>query len=412
MRFFYTFSIRCFGIVALVFSLFHKKSAQWVKGRKNWEQKLKSGLNGAENVIWVHCSSLGEFEQGRPIIESLKERGEKILVTFFSPSGYENLENYEFADFVFYLPLDTPANAKKFLDICKPKSVIFVKYEFWFNFMEIINQRSIPLFLISGIFRSEQYFFSFYGRWFAKQLNSFTQMFVQDKESKNLLSTININKVVVSGDNRFDRVIKIASKPAKIKKIEDFIQTQQVIVAGSTWAQDENLFIKLLDSGELNAKLIIAPHQVDTGHIQELYKKLGDKACLYSELIEGDINSSKQVLIVDTIGLLSSIYQYANLAYIGGGFGLGIHNSLEAAVYGIPLLFGPNYSKFREAVEMVKIGSAQPVNNYKEFAQTVIKLMTDKDYNKVLSDLNINYVKDNAGASELVLQKLAELKAY
>ena len=408
MRFFYTFLVRCFNTLAVIFSLFHKKSALWVTGRKNWENQLRSGLTNLNNVVWVHCSSLGEFEQGRPIIERLKENGENILVTFFSPSGYENLKNYKFADFVCYLPLDTPKNANKFLDICRPKYVIFVKYEFWFNFIEMIRRRSIPLFLISGIFRSDQYFFKFYGSWFSAQLRSFTSFFVQDIESKNLLKSINVTNVEVSGDNRFDRVIKIASSPLKLEKIEEFIQSQPVVVAGSTWAPDENLFAVFIARSELKFKIVLAPHQVDAGHIQELKKKFGNNACLYSELIEGKSGSSKQVLIVNSIGILSSIYQYADIAYIGGGFGMGIHNSLEAAVYGTPLVFGPNYSKFREAVEMVKMGSALSVKNYDQFAGALEKLMTDKEYKSHLAQLNKNYVSDHAGASDIVLKTLSE----
>lgn len=367
-----------------------------MEGRANIFKKLRSQIKPEDQLVWFHCASLGEFEQGRPLIEKYKAQGAgyKVLLTFFSPSGYEVRKNYQGADYVFYLPLDTPANAKEFIEIIKPKAAFFIKYEFWYNYLAELKKQNVPSYLISGIFRPEQYFFKWYNGWFRKQLNNFTCFFLQNEQSQKLLESIGYKNSIVSGDTRFDRVCDLAENAVSIPAVEKFKNEKHLVIAGSTWNEDEKLLVKLIPNSQLpipNFKLIIAPHEIDEAHLQSTIKLFGNlKVVRFSQANESVI-SAYDVLIIDNIGMLSSIYKYADVAYIGGGFGNGIHNVLEAAVFGIPVIFGPNYQKSDEAKDLIKLKGAFPISSSSGLKEIISKMffnavermqsgMTCKDY--------------------------------
>ncbi|MDA3779752.1 MAG: 3-deoxy-D-manno-octulosonic acid transferase, partial [Bacteroidales bacterium] len=356
MHYIYNFSIRVYFFLIKIASLFNNKAKLFVDGRKNLFNNLNK-IDSKNKLAWFHCASLGEFEQGRPLIEKLKKEHPeyKILLTFFSPSGFEIRKNYRMADYIFYLPVDTPKNAKKFVDLVKPDIVFFIKYEFWFNFLKEIKKNNIPLYVVSAIFRNKQSFFKWYGKRYRKELAAISHFFVQDDESKRLLAKININNVTVTGDTRFDRVYEISKQSKELPIINNFKNDTQVFIAGSTWKPDEEIITSYINKNHNKIKFIIAPHEIDETNIRRIENSIADNIPVvrYSNANEKDL-SSVRVLIVDNIGLLSSIYKYANIAYIGGGFGKGIHNILEAACYSIPVIFGSNYYKFNEAVELVK----------------------------------------------------------
>lgn len=370
----------------------------------NWKSDLRKAVGEEKNLIWVHCSSLGEFEQGRPFIEELHNKGEKVLLTFFSPSGYENQKNFKAAFHVCYLPADSLKNARSFLEITSPKAAFFVKYEFWFNYIEMLRRKKIPLFLISGVFRNDQYFFKFYGRYFAKQLKTLKHLFVQDETSKILLESIGINQVSISGDTRIDRVWNITSKPLEIPEIEHFAKNSSLCVAGSTWPEDEELLSTLYREFK-GLKIVIVPHDVSSNHIQNIRKKF-PAAILYSEIQNSEMES--EIIIVDVIGKLSSLYQYADFAYIGGGFGKGIHNTLEPAAYGIPIAFGPNYHKFKEARDMLARNGARLISDLSDLRKFLLE-MQDESIVKIMGDINKSYITENLGATKIIVEKLESL---
>jgi len=405
MHLLYNLSIRFFGLMMRLMSLFNTKAKQWLTGRNNWEISLTEKIKNDSDFIWFHCSSLGEFEQGRPIIEALKKRGEKVILTFFSPSGYENLKNFNGAYHVCYIPLDTTYNAKKWMELINPKVILFVKYEFWYNFILQAKKGNIPLFLISGIFRDDHYFFKSYGKWFAKQLMSFAHFFVQDEKSMELLRTIGIKHVSLSGDTRFDRVIDISLNPKEMSDIESFCSEGITIVAGSTWPEDENLLLQLLDHHN-NLKIILVPHDVFEERIQKLLVKTNKKAVLYSQINSGILS---RILIIDKVGFLSSIYKYGQIAYIGGGFGKGIHNTLEAAIYGVPVIFGPNYQKFKEAINMVEQNSAFSIKNFDELNERISMLLNETERRKIGQE-NKEFVFSQQGATKKILHHLEGLQ--
>jgi 3-deoxy-D-manno-octulosonic-acid transferase len=336
MRLLYNLFIGLYGIALHCASPFHKKASLWVKGRKNWERKLREQLKPGAKAIWVHCASLGEFEQGRPLIEALRAESvidTQIILTFFSPSGYEIRKEYKGADVVCYLPLDTPSNARTFLEMVRPEKIFFIKYEFWFNYLSEIKARNTEAYLVSAIFRKEQLFFKGYGQFARKGLEAFTHIFVQDEDSKELLSSISYNRVSVTGDTRFDRVYDIALHSASIVMAEQFKNGKALLVAGSTWEADEELLLHLnMDE----YKLLIAPHEISDMHIQQLVQKFSKHHPVLFSKAGSDIAEQK-VLIIDNVGMLSSLYKYATVAYVGGGFGKGIHNVLEPAVFGMPV---------------------------------------------------------------------------
>lgn len=393
-------------------SLFNKKARLWVAGRKDLTARLRHALrDNAAPVIWIHCASLGEFEQGRTILESLKKQypGHKILLTFFSPSGYEIRKNYAHADWVFYLPLDTRRNARDFVNLVKPALTIFVKYEYWYHLLHALKDRGKPVLLISALFRENAIFFKSYGGFHRGMLRCFTHIFVQDPESKDRLSPIiPATKITVAGDTRFDRVAEIASGFEPIPAIAAFVhQHPLVLVAGSTWPDDEKKLATYLKSNNSKITLIIAPHEVNGDHIKEI-KSLFPAALLFSRLKEAP-GLRSNVLIIDNIGMLSRLYYYADIAYIGGGFNKsGIHNTLEAAVFGKSVLFGPNYQKFAEARTLIKNGGAFSYNTNYQLIKILNKLEANRDFRQESGVKAGQFVSENTGATHIILSYICE----
>jgi len=394
MSILYNISIQVFVIAARISALFNTKAKLWYKGRKNICKQLSEAIKQEQNIVWFHCASLGEFEQGKPVIEAYKQKypKHKILLTFFSPSGYEIRKNYKSADWVFYLPADTKANAKRFISIVNPIKVVFIKYEFWFNYMTELKKQNIPFYSASTIFRKEQVFFN-YG-WFAKQLNNVSHFFVQDQNSKALLQNIGFFNCTVTGDTRFDSVIANTQNAISIPLIEEFSKNKTTIICGSTWTKDEALLAKYIKENS-NYNYIIAPHELQ--HISALQKQTN--ALLFSKADNTNISNSN-VLIIDSIGILSNIYQYGKLAYIGGGFGVGIHNILEAVAFGLPVVFGPNHQKFNEATELINQKGAISISNYKELTSAI------DFFNTFDKSIAINYIQENSGATTKILNTI------
>ena len=390
----YNISIQLYVIAIRFAALFNAKAKLWVNGRKNIFQKIEEVTKGEQNIVWFHCASLGEFEQGKPIIEGYKQKypSHKILLTFFSPSGFEIRKNYEGVDWVFYLPADTKSNAKKFISIVKPIKVIFIKYEFWFNYMAEVKKQNISFYSVSAIFRDGQAFFKY--NWFANQLKNITHFFVQDKTSADLLKSIGLTNHTISGDSRFDSVLSTTQNPKSFPLIKQFCKTKPTIICGSTWLKDETLLSQFIKENP-QYNYIIAPHEMH--HISHLQKQTG--AQLFSTSNTENINSNN-VLIIDSIGILSSIYQYANIAYIGGGFGSGIHNILEAITFGLPVIFGPNYQKFNEAAELIALGGAKSISNYTELTLAIDSFA---NFNQTIAT---NYIKNSSGATETIIESL------
>ncbi len=409
MQLLYNIVIRLYFIAIFIASFFNKKARLWIKGRKNLFKDLRNNIGDAKNIIWVHCASLGEFEQGRPLIEVIKEKYPKykILLTFYSPSGYEVRKNYKYADFVSYLPLDTPLNAKKFLSIVKPEKVFFVKYEFWFYFLKNIHDTKIPVYLISAMFRKNQLFFKGYGRWYRQSLFFFRHIFVQNDSSRYLLSKVNYDHVTVAGDTRFDRVHEIASNVTKNSMVELFKMNHPVLIAGSTWPEDDDLLVQFINECVNSWKFIVAPHVIDHSHIEHLQMRITKKSILFSESKDAHL-ADYDVMIIDNIGMLSSLYQYGNIAYIGGGFGKGIHNILEATTFGMPVVFGPNYQKFNEAKELIDAGGAFSISDFGGLKRFVHFFMTNPDSMKEAAVICSNYVKNNVGATQKILKETFE----
>ena len=351
MRIFYNHGIYLYYVGIFIFSFFNIKAKKWWDGRKGEFQKYSFLFNTKEKIAWFHSASLGEFEQGRTVIENFKLQhpSYKILLTFFSPSGYEVRKNYSGTDFILYLPIDTPFQAKKFIEMVHPDIVFFIKYEFWFNYLKILHDKQIPVYLISGIFRPQQHFFKVYGAWYRNQLKHFTHFFVQDDATMLLLQSIGLTNVTVSGDTRFDRVIEIANAKKSFPLIEKFITNHAILIAGSSWEADEDILIDYMKSGDPGLRYIIAPHEIDNERINKLQQKLPFASLLFSDVNEENVKGAK-ILIINNIGILSHLYQYANIAMIGGGFGKGIHNILEAVAFGNPVLFGPNYHNFQKQI--------------------------------------------------------------
>ncbi|MEZ5084366.1 MAG: glycosyltransferase N-terminal domain-containing protein [Bacteroidales bacterium] len=391
-------------------SIFNDKAKHWVHGRKDIFNKLRSAIGNTKNVTWFHAASLGEFEQGRPVIEAFKKKypEKKILLTFFSPSGYEPRKDYPGVDFVFYLPVDTLKNAKKFLSIVNPETAIFIKYEFWFNYLKFLRHDSVPTFLISGIFRENQHFFKWYGKWFRKQLSSFTHFFVQNEKSEKLLHSIGFPNVSISGDTRFDRVADIAKQNKEYPLIAQFAKENHIILAGSSWSQDETFLPGLFNLGIPNLKIIIAPHEIKKERISEILTLFKDRNPItYSYASAENINDS-DVLVIDGMGFLSSLYQYCKIAIIGGGFGKGIHNILEAVTFGKPVIFGPTYDKFNEAVELIHRGGAFSFSEQKELNTKIKKLMLDESFYSIASRTCESYIKENTGATKQIMACLSK----
>ena len=398
---FYRFIIFCASISG------NEKAKQWLTGRKNWELALRHAFDKQpENVIWFHCASLGEFEQGRPVLEKIKSNypSHFILLTFFSPSGYEIRKNYSVADHICYLPLDGKDTVKKFIRIVNPLAVYFVKYEFWYHYTKELSDRNIPFFFISSHFRKNQIFFKPYGSFFKKMLERATLLLVQNEQSAQLLRNAGMNNYKITGDTRFDRVKSIVHDQKTLPLISAFKGTKTILIGGSTWEEDEEILLKVFAELNSEVKLILVPHDVSPLRIKAL--TLQAKSILKEEVITvySSMNEQARVLIVDTIGILSSLYSYSSIAWIGGGFGAGIHNTLEAAAYSIPVVFGPKYHKFNEAVELINIGGGFSAQNYTDVKDVISNLLADSAQRTTAGRLAGEYVMKNAGATEKTIQ--------
>ncbi|HVA97768.1 MAG TPA: glycosyltransferase N-terminal domain-containing protein [Bacteroidia bacterium] len=407
MKFLYNSFIFFYHLFIRLAAVFNPKAKLWVDGRKNIFAEIEKKVNGIPKIIWIHCASLGEFEQGRPLIEEIKKKFSdyKILLTFFSPSGYEIRKNYSGADFIFYLPMDSSANAKKFISIVKPSLALFVKYEFWFNYLNTLKKNKIPTYLVSGIFRENHYFFKWYSTWFRKQLSVFTFFFLQDETSEKLLNSVGYTNTKITGDTRFDRVLAISKNSKPIDLITLFKGNKKIILAGSTWEMDEQL-ISLINFSQANYKLIIAPHEVNENHIELIRQRFSKNNLLCFSQANIDNIKTVDLLIIDNIGMLSSLYQYADIAYIGGGFGKGIHNILEAAAFGMPIIFGPNYAKFKEANDLLKLGAAFSIESSEKFEKIFLSLTKNEVVRNEISQISIDYVVKNCGATASILNNI------
>ncbi|WP_317132976.1 3-deoxy-D-manno-octulosonic acid transferase [Mucilaginibacter rubeus] len=409
----YNIGIKLYSLFIRFAALFNNKAKLWVSGRKN------PVFVRIESSIWFHFASLGEFEQGRPILEAMRNLhpDKKVVVTFFSPSGYEIRKNTPLANYVYYLPLDTPRNAKRFIDAINPETIIFTKYEYWFHFFNEARKRDIPLYIVSGIFRPGQVYFKWYGGFNRRILGLVSYFFLQDDASEQLLQGIGITNTSVSGDTRFDRVWANAQNPKVLPLIEEFKNGYKLFIAGSTWPQDEALLAKLA-SQYPDWKFIFAPHEIPEEKINNLIDLLPEgKAITFSQLKteaeglqSGDFiyqaltSNNLQSLVIDNIGMLSSLYAYADIAYIGGGFGVGIHNTLEAAAFGLPVIFGPNYQKFNEARELIAIKAGFSISNETELKEIVDRLISDEAFYNNTRKKVANYVKENVGATEMIMK--------
>lgn len=399
----YNLGIYFYKLAIAIASLFNKKARLLKAGQATALDLLIEKIEPNAGYVWFHAASLGEFEQGRPVMEKLKAENPetKILLTFFSPSGYEIRKNYAGAEIVSYLPLDTAFAAKKFVKLVKPSKAIFIKYEFWPNYIKALRTANVPIYSISAIFRPSQIFFKSYGGWYRNLLKSFTHIFVQDKHSLHLLKVKGFTNSSVTGDTRFDRVADLAKQAKSIPLIEAFLKNgEKVIVAGSTWPKDEELLARYMKKHP-DLKLILVPHEIHESHINSITKSLSISHVRFTQTNFDEIQSAN-CLIVDTIGLLSSIYQYANVAYIGGGFGVGIHNTLEAAVWNVPVIFGPNYQKFLEAKELISFGGAFSIENLEELENRLNTLLNNTKAGKIAGE----YVNNNTGATSLILKEI------
>ncbi len=391
-----------------IYSRFNEKVRKMWRGEREAFRVLKEKVDPEAKYVWFHAASLGEFEQGRPLMERLRQEHPeyKILLTFFSPSGYEVRKNYEGADIICYLPLDTPVNAIRFLRLVRPVMAFFIKYEFWYNYLHILKHRHVPVYSVSSIFRPDQVFFKWYGRQYGRVLNCFTHFFVQNEVSKQLLEKIHITEVSVVGDTRFDRVLQIKEAAKQLSVVEAFKQDYKVFVAGSSWPPDEEIFIRYFNEHK-DWKLIIAPHVIGEDHLTQIESLLeGRKVVRYKDATEEQVKDA-DVLIINCFGLLSSIYHYGDIAYVGGGFGVGIHNVLEAAVWDVPVFFGPNNQKFQEAQGLKAAGGGFDFKTYEEFAARMDRFLTDADERKTAGDAAGKFVQSLAGATEKVLSCVA-----
>ena len=403
--FLYTLSIR-------IAALWNSKASKWVDGRKTVFDEIKSKVNSQEKKVWFHCASLGEFEQARPVMELFKQRNPsfKILLTFFSPSGYEVRINYTSADYIFYLPADTAANARQFIELVNPSLAVFTKYDFWFNYLQTLQKYKIPVVVFSSVFRKDQYFFQEYAEWFLKILSKIDCIYVQDETSKKLLRKAKFDNVMLCGDTRFDRVKQIADKSVDFPLVEKFRNNTTTVVAGSTWKEDERILIELMKKRKQTMKYIIAPHETNEKRIKELIENIPISSLRFSQANENNI-SNADVLIIDSIGILSQLYRYADLAYVGGGFGKGIHNSLEPAAFAVPIIIGPNYKKFNEAEEMVNLSMAFTIDKFRQLNNKITDLFFVKGSETAIKRRIGEYMNSKRGATQQVLEGLEKLLA-
>jgi 3-deoxy-D-manno-octulosonic-acid transferase len=408
MEFIYLAAVKLYGAGIFIASFFNDKAKKWVHGRKNIFQSIDNSVRDKkEKRIWFHCASLGEFEQGKPIFDSIKLNYPefKIVITFFSPSGYEVKKNDPIADYIFYLPLDGPINAKEFIEMISPDMAFFVKYDFWHFYIRELKNCKIPLYFISASFRPSQVFFQWYGKFFDKMLRRVTHFFVQNQHSLELLYAHSISQVTVSGDTRFDRVYQNSLDIKSFSGIEKFCERKKIFVAGSTWQADDKIIAEFINQSQGDFKFIIAPHEIKETQINNLIKSINKKSVCYSQLISGgDVEA--QVLIIDNIGMLSSLYRYADFAFVGGAFGKGLHNILEAVVFGKPVFFGPNYQKFPEAHELIGNKTAFSISSASDLKFKIDELTASPENIEKIKIEGKKYIEKNRGAVNIVMNYL------
>ena len=410
----YNFIVLIASQILKIVALLSPKMKLFVDGRKTIFSTLQGKISPTDQSIWFHAASLGEYEQGLPVIEKIKEKypNHKIVVTFFSPSGYEVRKNNTVADVTVYLPLDTKSNAKQFLDLVHPELVFFIKYEYWPNYLNELKKRHIKTYLISGILRENQAFFKWYGGFYRNALKTFDYFFVQNESSKKLLLSIGFNNVKISGDTRFDRVVSILERDNTLDFIEEFKDNKTTIVIGSSWPKDENLWVEYINNSSENVKFIIAPHNIKQEQIQELKNSIAKKTILFSE--HNEVRTSRvlslrqfDVFIIDTIGILTKIYSYADIAYVGGGFGNpGIHNILEPATFGIPIVIGPNYSHFAEAIALVNLNGCLSIQNQTQLDETFNLLLQNEDERFEKGHICSTFIQMNKGATAIIMNHI------
>lgn len=407
MRWLYNLGILGYYLLLKIVSIRNEKARKWIEGRKDIFNRLRETITPGERILWFHASSLGEFEQGRPVIESIRKLKPeyKILLTFFSPSGYELRKDYKYADYVFYLPLDTKKNAARFIDIVRPEKVFFIKYEFWYNYLTQLKEEGIPTYIFSALFRPSQIFFKPWGKWYLKAIATYEHIFVQNQESFDILHKFGFINVSLSGDTRLDRVGEIADAAPRLDKLEIFCGGQKAIIAGSTWKEDEDLFLPYVNKCQSGQKFVIAPHEVTPQSLDRVSSALGKSYVLYSTASPEELTNA-EVLIVDGYGYLVSVYRYGMFAYVGGGFTSGIHSTLEPAAFGLPVIFGPDYQKFQEAHDMLSLGAATCINNFEELEMQIDSYRSNPE--KLLYDSAIarSYVNKNRGASKEIVKYL------
>ncbi|WP_158975509.1 3-deoxy-D-manno-octulosonic acid transferase [Cellulophaga sp. L1A9] len=410
MHFIYNCSVYIAGFFLKILALFSPKLKLFVTGRKHVFNTLNAGVSKEAPVIWIHTASLGEFEQGLPVIEALKEQyiNYQILVTFFSPSGYEVKKNATAADLITYLPIDTKHNAAEFIKIVHPALVIFVKYEIWPNYLKELEKGKIPTLLISAIFSKRQIFFKGYGSFMRKSLSAFSHFFVQDQNSKDLLRSLDLENSTISGDTRFDRVLKILEQDNTLDFMEKFKQDQHCFVAGSSWPEDEAIIVDYINTTNASLKFVFAPHTIKKEAIQKLASSIQKRTILYSELAHKN-PSDYEVLIIDTIGILTKVYRYADVAYVGGGFATGLHNTLEPAVFGIPVLIGPKYAGFKEAEDLVTLKGVISISDQKSFTLALDQLISSPKYYEETGKINTRYITERKGATGLIMDYIKTL---
>ena len=401
----YSLAIYLYMICAHIVSFFSKKVKLMTQGQRNTWRILRKEV-GNDSYVWFHAASLGEFEQGRPLMERLRREHpeKKILLTFFSPSGYEVRKNYDGADIVCYLPFDTPLNARKFIRLAHPEAAFFIKYEFWRNYIDVLYHHNIPVYSVSSIFRENQIFFRWYGRKYARCLNRIAHFFVQNEKSRELLSTIGVTNVTIVGDTRFDRVIDIMNAAKPLPLVEKFAQNTRMFVAGSSWQPDEDIIIPYFNAHP-ELKIVLAPHVVSEDHLREIESKLKRPFVRYTEATEENV-AKADCLIINCYGLLSSIYRYAEVAYVGGGFGVGIHNVPEAAVYGVPVIIGPNNKKFQEAQFLLKNGGCREIHNADDFNGLMDLFLTDAAALQKSGKASGEYIAQNSGAADIIFKHI------
>jgi 3-deoxy-D-manno-octulosonic-acid transferase len=403
---FYTLAIRIFGFLVWVAAPFKRRARLWVDGRRGWHRGLKEAMRGKESPVWFHAASLGEFEEGRPIIERVREAypDRPILLTFFSPSGYEVRKDFERVDHVHYLPLDTPGNARRFLDAVRPELAVFIRYEYWYNFLWAMFRRGIPVVMVSSIFRKEQIFFKPYGTWTRKALRRISHFFVQNEESLALLEAIGVENKELSGDTRFDRVWAAAREKRDFPLVERFLAGRMCLMAGSTWSFDDRLLKEIVPLFP-DLKFVIVPHHVDEASIRRVMGLFGGEAALYSRGRDQELEG-RQLLVVDTIGMLAYLYRLADLTYIGDGFGPGIHSVMEPAAFGMPIFFGPNYRNFQEAVDLVARGGAFVVRGREDLVRGIRRFAGDEEARLAVGRICREYIEEKRGATDRVMRGL------